>query len=375
MNMKKIILTAISLALVLSSGWAAAQALDATKIRKIPRYTTLSQKDFDAASELFEVSPENDKYLAFTARLPKGWKRNTDTAEAEAATVISAEVLSPIARFRGPTMIDAVSRFEVSAIALEHDISARNWFLSYLLQRSYTLEGLEQVDGSRVEALYVIVEGDTSYIVRTVAQINGTRMVLASYYLPEQRWEQEKAAQEKVIQSFKFTAPEKVKVDTVNTYAFLDLLRFDYPVSWRLLAPNISSVDAMDAKLVNMAQDETVTGEIEIHLISSELDTTLAQEVGYIKDDLAEKGLEIGKLIETPEGYKLHDHIFYNRVEVYEIADKAQKLQNYEYWLTIMAEDRYYYIITMLGVGRKGDFYNWARNAEAFRTVIESIRP
>jgi hypothetical protein len=261
------------------------------------------------------------------------------------------------------------------AMELDFDISARNWFLNYILSSGYTLQGMKELSDSRVEALYVLIEDGVSYVVRTIAEINGPRMVLASYYLPDSRWEEERALQEKVVHSFKFLKPETIKIEKARTYSFLDMLRFDYPISWKLLAPNIYSIEGMEARLVNTLDNDTLNGEIEIHIVSTELDTTLAQEVQYLKEDLRATGLGIGDLIEVRDDYNFKEHIFFSRVEVYRATDRKERVVGHEYWLAILVEDRYYYIVTMLTPDRTSDFYTWARNMESFQTVIESIRP
>jgi hypothetical protein len=132
----------------------------------------------------------------------------------------------------------------------------------------------------------------------------------------------------------------------------------------------------MDAKLISTQDKKTVSGEIDLRIISTELDTSLAEEVGYLKEDIQERGLKIGSLIEVLDGdFTFKDHILYNRVEVYEAKDESRKIQDHEMWLAVLVEDRYYYIITMLTPGRNSDFYTWAKNSEAFQVVVESLRP
>ena len=200
-------------------------------------------------------------------------------------------------------------------------------------------------------------------------------MVLAMYYVPENRWQAEKVLQANSLASFRFLTPETVKVEETRTYAFLDLLRFDYPASWRLLAPNIYSIEAMDAKIVSSQGDSILDGEVDVHVVSTELDTTLAEQVKTVQKSVEDKGLVIGRLIEQPDDYKIQDDIYFSRIEIYQANDKDKQLLDYEYWIGVLMEDRYFYIITMLTPSRNTDFYLWARNSEAFKTVVQSLRP
>jgi hypothetical protein len=369
----------LTLCLMLAPVQVRAQALDLTKIPPMPEFP-MSDADFNAKTKEFAETPYGDQYLAYTVRLPSDWKK----LEGESAQAMdtSKNLLGDISRYYGPASMDARSSFVIQATELGYEITAKNWFINYVLSHGYTLQGLKVISEKRVEALYILLDKDTSYIVRAVGEINGSRMILAMYYVPEMRWNDdpkthvpgEKVLQQKCIQSFKFDSPEKARVESTRTYAFLDLLRFDYPSSWRLQAPNIYSIESMTAKIVNAGDNSTLNGQIDVHVVSTELDTTLPEEIKNVQKSLDEKGLVIGKLIEQPKEYKFHDHIYYNRVEVYQANDKNKQLVDYEYWIAVMIENRYYYIVTMLTPSRNSDFYIWARNSEAFRTVVESMR-
>ncbi len=284
-------------------------------------------------------------------------------------------LLGPIARYVGPPNMFALSRIEISAMQMSHDITTRNWFLNYIIGRNYTLTGMEQIGDNRVEAEYVLIDDGISYVVRTAAISNGHRMVLVSYFAPEKFWDKEKDLQEMAISSFRFVNPEKTVVNDKKSHGFLDLVRFSYPATWKLIAPNIFTTDNMTAKLLYSLDATTLQGEININLISTELDTNLMKEVEYIRNDLAKRGLGIGEALDTNATYQFDDKITFNRVEAYSVAGQKKEFIDYEFWLAILVEDRYYYIVTMLTPGRKSDFYTWARNTETFAFVIQSMGP
>lgn len=365
---------------------ARAQSFDVSKIKTIPSYAAeMSDKQFEETTKQIEENPKGDRYLQFTARVPKKWVRIGERMDDDTGnlvdkdetedTQLSRRLLGRIVKYYGVENFEASSRFEIQALELDHEITARNWFLSHILSNGYTLQGLKEVNNRRVEALYVLVEKSIPYVVRTAAIINGPRMVLISYYCPEGEWKKERAMQERVINSFTFGTPENTRLEIERTYAFLDLLRFDYPASWRLIAPNISSIEGMNAKLLNTNDSNMLLGEINIRVVSTESETSLPQEVGYLKEDIRKIGLEVGDLIETPSKYNFKPHVGFARVEVYQAKADSKRIQDHEYWLAIMSEDRFYYIVSMVTPSRDADFYNWARNTEAFQIVIESMRP
>ena len=256
--------------ILMASGLALAQAIDLDKINKIPHYSKMSAKDYEAKSRLFTEVPQGDTYLEYSIRLPEGWQKlGSDGEEGKAAVLkvppakdkfdisnlrdkqlaegspltddedaveeeaesedvldeqdsdmvskrlknqrdlkkaenTEIRLLGPIARYVGPSNLLALSRVEISAMQLSQDITTRNWFLHYILTRNYTLTGMQLVSDTRVEAEYVLNEKGISYVVRTAAISNGSRMILVSYYVPEKFWEKEKELQEMAISSFQF---------------------------------------------------------------------------------------------------------------------------------------------------------------------------
>src|SRR6185436_16982245 len=192
--------------------------------------------------------------------------------------------------------------------------------------------------------------------------------------MPEQKWEEEKALQEKIMASFKFLNPEPMRGESAHTYVYLDLLRFDYPQSWQLLSPNVNSIEGMDVRLLDSKDKETLNGEIDIHILSVDSDKTLAQQIQDLRTAVRNQGLEIGTLLDSPSDYKFHRHIYYNKVEVYEARGRDNEFGVQELWIAVLLEDRYTYIISMITPGRNTDFIKWAKNIESFRTVVQSFR-
>lgn len=373
-------LAAIALiTLVVGAACAEAQGLDPSRIKKMPRFTTLTVEQFENQSDLHEVSPKADKFLAYQIHLPKGWQKASsdktiDLKKGDEAHV-SHRVLGLIAKYYAPQTMEISSEVVIQALELDYSISARNWFLNYVLANGYTLLGMDQLSTTRIEGLYVLVKKDQSFIVRTVAEINGPRMVLTSYQMPEEKWDVEKAIQEKVITSFRFLHPEKPRMEPAHTYVYLDLLRFDYPQSWQLTAPSVRAVEGMDVRLVDVTvKDNTLNGQVDIHIESTDADKTLAQMIKDVRGAVKSLGLEIGDIIEAPNDYTFHHHVYFNKVEVYEVHSRDNEHGSYELWLAIMIEDRYYYVVSMITPGRNNEFVRWARNIEAFRSVIESFR-
>lgn len=375
-----------SIAVLICAVWPAhAQLSYVSNIKELPSYLNeMKEEDFMLKTNEIEEKPKGDRYLAFHVRLPKNWIRSGGKAEENAVTSetsgikLSRRILGRVIKYYSvPSSLIPPSRFEIQALNLDRQITAKNWFLGYALTNGYTLQGMKVIDNDRIEAQYVLIDNAVSYVVRTIAIINGPRMVLISYFVPENQWPKERAMQEYVLKSFEFFNKEQSNLEVTRTFAFLDLLRFDYPASWRLVSPNLASIETMDAKLIKAKDNQSLIGEISLRIISTELETSLPQEINYLKANIHSMGLDVGDLIETINTFKYKPQVNFARVEVYKAVanDSNANLREHEYWLAIMAEDRYYYIVTMITPSRATDFYNWAQNIESFQMVVETLRP
>jgi hypothetical protein len=393
------------------------------KIKKIPTYgSELSDADFQQKSKLHKEVPMGDDYLSYEIKMPIEWQKldlgggssTTDDLpdgqikiskkmarvqrdflakeakllEQKGVSVrgddeagggksgMSSKILGTLAKYYGPTAVNSYpSTLTIDAQDLKFDISTKNWFLNFILSNGYTLEGLEVVNDRRVEGLYVLLDNGVSYIIRAVAEINGKRMVLVRMSIPESEWMAQRGIQEKVIRSFRFLSPETVKIGASRTYSFLDFLRFDYPVMWRLAAPSVSSLDSMDANLLLSTDETTLEGEIAVHIVANDADTTVANEAKLLADGVKDKGFILGDMLEEPDYFKVQPQVFYNKTQVYKLNYKTKDSLEYEYWITIMREDRYFYYVTLMTVGRSSSFFTWAKNTEAYQQVVESLRP
>ncbi|HIF26761.1 MAG TPA: hypothetical protein EYQ41_11505 [Micavibrio sp.] len=339
----------------------------------------LEEPKFIENSDLYSEEPQGDKHLAYTVRLPKEWVKYSDRFayrnKGSEQAQLKRRILGKVAEYHGPQRILGTSRFEVYAEDLQFEVTAENWLVELLLRQGYSLQGVKSYDRNKVEAEYVVFLKDTPYVVRTIAEITGRRIIVATYFCPDAYWKYERPYQQYAIESFTLTNPERVKIVATKRYAFLDILEFIYPSSWKLVAPNIYSIDGMEAKLIHTLDDKTLEGEIGINVFSTRLDTNLGKELEYVQEGLDFLKLKPTDLIETREEYTFGDHILFNKVEVYKAEHVQGAVQDHEYWIGILKEPRYYYIITLISPSRNMEYYSWARNAEAFKTILESIGP
>jgi hypothetical protein len=348
--------------------------LEIRHVPALPEFEPMSEEEFLQQTKPVEVISEDDPELSFQVRIPKDWAANKDISLRN--YILSKKVVGEVARYYSPPIFDQRSSFSVSAMEMEHKITGKNWFIHFLFTKGYTLEGIEVISDEIVKAQYVLMEDDTPYSVRAIAITNGKRIVLAQYYVPLKHAIRSGPMQSQVIDSFRLINKAEEYAEPIDTYSFLDLVEFDYPLSWELRTPAIRDIIRMHAFLVNIIGEDRLYGKIDVNVADKD-DTDLAEEIKNVNDKMSKlTTFEIGSLIEPLDKYNFGPHIEAAKVEVYELTSKRYRSMTYEYWMAVLSEKyEYNYIITMITPSREDDFYTWAQNIEVFKLVVESVKP
>lgn len=344
-----------------------------------------SQAEFEKETLLHEATPLGDSALSYRVRLPKDWTEPTDVGLSNYK--LSNRLMGEIAQFFGPPKMYLRSRFTIEALGLNYQLTAEQWFLQHVMANGYTMQGMKTISDHRVEALFVLVQGDTTYVVRAVAEINGKRVVLAQYYLPSQYWNDEKIMQAQVMKSFALTKPDTEFVEKMQVYQFLDVAEFKYPTSWVIRADPVRSIDRMSVEVRNVVSKDHVVlkkdkdkplqlnGKIEIALVSSFVVDDLESELDKFKKDLTKTGLILGDFIEDRDDFTYDDAVEFGSTKVYKAFDEQKTLLDYELWLTVMSSGSYYYFVTLLTPSRDASYFIWSRNTQTYKLITSLIEP
>lgn len=355
---------------------AAELAIDLNKIKPLSELELIPAKEFENQTSVIEVTPYDDEFLAYQVRLPEGWQETTANLNAiniKDESGVAQNVLGVVSRYVSPAKNYMRSIFTVEAVELIHEIDARNWFIHYILKSGLALEqvGLEK-DGE-VEALYIEVQGDTTYAVRVRAVLNGPRMVLARYYLPVELYKKEAIQQAQVLSSFELINRQDVNIEQTKIHGFISQSYFDYPVSWQIIAPIVRSVERMEAQLLHRDKNGKLSGQINVFLVSKSLNTSRSEELSYYKDLFNIEGYDVHKLIEKIET-DYHENMNFGVTQAYSMKSSSSQLVDYELWVSVLENEDYYYIISLFTPSRKDDFYTWARNSQSYKLLLSNIR-
>jgi hypothetical protein len=357
-----------------------AQAILKIFDKEMPQFDALSEEEFLAATNAESETPVGARGLAFDVRIPKDWMKADDVSLG--SLIISDKILSNLARYFGPVTTGTRHQMLVQVVGVDHQMTAKQWFVRYILENGYTVEGVTVYDDRRAEGLYIFVEDNISYVVRSVVQINGKNVVFVQHFLPIEEWHDNKVMQAQVLTSFALQRSSDEDIEEMKGFTFLDIATFQYPESWRLKANNIRSVDRMKAEILNLREKtvgldsvQSLSGRIGFNLISIFATDGIDEEIEKFKLGLAEKDLYVQEDMGDYTDFVFNDPEFVAETYVFKIVDKHRGLQEYEYWITVMGHGDYYYFVTMLTPARENDFLKWSRNTQAYKIVAKKFKP
>lgn len=378
-NLAVVILTLI---FVLMAGERAYAFFKLEDIKELDRKVLMSRDEFYSKSDIKTFELEDDNALNFRLRLPKEWielpSPKTENAK------MSSELFQPLTTYLSPARGDIRSRIDVRALDLKHFISAQNWFLNFILLNGGTIDGLLVKSDRRIEAEYTTLEKGNSFTVRAVAEITGHRVVLAEYLVPTEYEKVEREQQIWTMTSFALTNADTTPIEPVETYTFVDIVKFEYPQSWILYSPPVTTIDRMEASILNLkgtsrefvdVNSMKLNGRIDVKVVSKSLGTTEAIEIADLKKNFEKNMLEIGDLIKNIDDIKFHKLIVKSKIDAYRIKSSDINLAGYELWVAILESQGRFYILTLITEGREENFFSWAQNTETFRYVLRTLSP
>lgn len=383
MSIKKYIIMAGMLLTMLVSAGAAYAYLKPDELPRLSLSVKMTMKQFIAASDLRVDTPGNDPSLKYRVRLPKDWIKLPSAENVRLSTAIFKDLSTYVSPPRGDTR----SRFRVRVLELKHMISAENWFLNYMLLNGSTIDGFMVKSERRVEAEYTILDSGQSYVVRAVAEITGSRIVLAEYLVASAYAAEERDLQIWTMVSFALTNPDHGLIEPVELYSFVDIVKFEYPRNWILYSPPVTTIDRMEASILNLKgisredlknvnmTGTKLDGRVDVEVVSKTIGTNEALEIDNLKRKLKEKGLETGDLIETIDDIELNPGIIRSKIDSYRIKSADQKLVRYELWVALLESRGRYYVISLITIGREESFSTWAQNTATFRHILKTLSP
>lgn len=345
----------------------------------MPELELVSEEEFNKSSTLYKETPFDDEFLSYSVRLPKNWSKQDSGVVG--SVNLSNKILGELDRYYAPPRLGERSRFTMQAVELEYRLTAEQWLALFVLENSYTLEGMKVIDDSRVEVIYVLVDKGQTYIVTATAIVSGPRVIFAKYTAPSEVWEAESPVAYRVIESFELLNIDDSEIEPVTPYQFLDIAQMEYPTSWRLITKPLKSAEQMSVDLLNITSINSFStakilkGKMEVHLVADYAVEDIEKDIIAFKDGVVIERLTIRDQIEEIEDFVIDEAMDLLEVKVYEAASDEGSIVDYEFWMAVMYAQDYYYFITLLTPARDSDYLSWARNTQTLRVVSETIAP
>lgn len=361
------------LAFLVQDNAATASGLNLSKVKPLAQISDEKKPEFEANSNLISETPYNDAFLGYEIRLPKDWSANTEPAKTIDEDSLNRSVLGDVARYTSPARQHLRSFVTVEVLELTYEISTRNWFINYVLSNGLSLEQVGTETDRIIEAIYIEVKGDVTYIVRVKAISNGPRMIMARHYLPQEMYASEHTQQAYVIDSFKLTNREERGVEELKVHAFLDQSFFDYPESWIISAPMIRNIDRMRAMLFHGRVKGKLDGQINLYITRKGITNSRSETLRYYQEKFKIPGYITGGVIDNPI-LEYHSDMSFGVTQIYEMIPQTSQAIPYELWISFIEGEDFYYVVSLLSPARDTEFYIWARNKEAFKLMVKGIR-
>lgn len=354
------------------------QAQDALKIfeKEIPVYTLDDLAAFKADGIIYSDVPLNDKLLGYEITLPQGWRESKSFGYS-----LNPNIFVEVGRYTGPVKFnEAHSYVTIQAIDLDHQTTAREWFLANIWKSGYSLQGVKEHGDNRLEALHVQLDKGETYTVRTLVIINGGRLIQVSYYLPASSWKVERALQNTVLDSFKLLHPDTSLSIKTEIFKFLDVMSFKFPENWYLQTSEEKSIDLMQARLFNYDKlrvdgyRQIVNGLIDVKMFSQFMAESLEQEMTRHMDKLVDEGLIVQEFLEGDEDILVHPNFKDVRIQVHDVLDSKYPNRKTELWLVGMTAGDYYYVTSLITPARDDSFDLWTQNTRAYKLILGSFK-
>lgn len=340
--------------------------------KPMPKIEEIAEEAFWEISSFHDEAPYGDEVLSYQVRLPSTWMKAQEQ-EIDGSVVVR-NILREIARFDGPIKKNLRAKFVIKAEELAYQSTALQWFMQYSRLNALTIQGLEVIDDSSLDALYVQIEDGISYIVRSRIKINAKTLLLAQYSIPAQHWSEDKAIQLASMKSFVLKEEKQESVELFKYYHFSDIAEFKYPISWVLQDYPSRSAQRFRASIHKIGEHDVLKAKIDIHLIARSDSESLADEIGILNKTLNKEGLYLKDVIEVLEGVKIDESLQRAGSEIYQIQTLEKDKINYEMALSILGNKDYYIFVSILSPSRQEDFFLWSQNIEIYKLILQAVK-
>ncbi|HYD19227.1 MAG TPA: hypothetical protein VEF76_12190 [Patescibacteria group bacterium] len=354
---------------MMKSKGAVVQQQAAPKVHPIHDDATFAKE-----TKAYGMMPYAKAELEYEIYIPKDW---TEVEAYDTLQENNQAILSRIALYRSPMVSTLQMELEINALKLPHEISAKYWLRDYILKQGFSPEGEVIEHSTKSASAYYVLAGSPaapSSLEYIAARISGSWVLLATYRAPLPLRNYVKYLQKKTIDSFKVLYPKEEPIEDQKVFTLVDSIKFNYPVSWEVLAPDFRDMNRLTVSLQNKGLAKTVEGYVRILAVrrsrSTDFQTELDDQRKYFDNVM---NLKITKLVSSDKS-AAYNRFLFNRYEIYDVAPKKGTASAQEIHFLALGDKEWYVFMTLFTPKEQTNLYNWARNTQSFREIIKSVK-
>lgn len=346
--------------------------------KPMPEIPDMDQEEFIKNTKPVSKTPNGDEALAYSMRIPKDWTEREDYSSPN--FVLNENLFLDLNVYYGKPTFMGRSRIEVQALKINSNLTIEQWYLKFILEGGYAMEGFVAHTPDKVESFMVVMEGDYSFYQRTLVTVNGDKIILVKYFIPVAFIQQAASMQQEIIRSFKLTNPTPRELPKMQIYRFLDVAEMAYPENWKVFTGDKDSVDRMLVSILNLGEgankaSASTLGRVDVNVVSTSVQPDLLEQIKDYKKEVEAGGLLVGEKIEESYEFTYDNDMEFAITEVYEALDSTSNLSDYEIWFSVFVGGNYYYFLMMLTPSRNENFGVWADNTQNYKQMVKRFQP
>lgn len=298
-----------------------------------------------------------------------------DVTPEKAQSDVRKGLMQPLGRFQSPSDIRGLNAvLSVQAERLDDYTNADRWLREFLIKEGVSIIGYESNDPSTAKVVYAKIVNGVTYIIRAQAMLNGPRMVFVQYYLPQIDWQEKRALQNQVMDSFQMLKQDKSGLEILKDYKFLDIAGFSYPERWEPQNRAVVKTEDMMDVLLNMGLAGELKGQIIINVIAADAFEGLEAELAQVRQSFDGMNLRYSEVPDAvDQSLSNTEGIIFAVHETYNARLKNTRDISHEIHIGLLSSPSHYFIVSLLTPEKEDNYLIWSENMNAFRAVYETI--
>lgn len=357
---------------------------------KLPDGSVISKEVVDEKTQLTQQIPFGDKELEFRIRLPRNWFMS-EFARYGLPGEENYAVLTNIARYFGPTIVDTRPYVWLETERLKRFMTAEAWTKAYMIKRGISPQVLQVVSPTEVQALYVDVRDLQSYAVRAHFRVEGDFMVMVSFGVPVDSYNDYKDIMGLSLNSFGLVRPVDRVIEAENNYRLLNVMSFKHYTSWLPKNEWAESTLRPFVELHNPQErwnenGDKLQGLILINVWRNSEQFTPERNIEEIKERLLQMSMTLQDAEKPAKDLPLHGNFKtiqrteylarvnnYVRKDQFDIVKSEQSVTNQEISITVLDNGYYRAYLTLITPLQGTNYVIWAQNQAAYDLLIKTI--